>query len=50
MYLPRKIAGEHNPDDVLQRMLGHGSRYNNLGKHLGRGIVIVLGTELPESS
>nr|POE56449.1 hypothetical protein CFP56_33421 [Quercus suber] len=47
--LPGTFVRKCDHEDTLQQMLDHGSRYNNLGKHLGRGIVLVLGNDLPES-
>lgn len=49
LYVPRSIAGDQDPGDILDRMLDHGSRYKNLATHFGRGVVMVLGTELPET-
>ena len=36
--------------DTIQEMIAAGSRYRNIEKELGLGIVFVLGTEVPESS
>ncbi|KAF2167547.1 hypothetical protein M409DRAFT_22352 [Zasmidium cellare ATCC 36951] len=49
IYLPPSVSGDHDPVKVFNEMLTKGSRYNNLGKHLGRGVVFVLGNEVVES-
>jgi hypothetical protein len=39
----------HHVEDTFKEMLDAGSRYRNLQKSLGPGIIFVLGMTIPES-